>query len=90
MRRLSALPQRHGATEVTINDAMDSDNYSAATRAGHLELEKKLYGSETIYLLLHQRKANADRARTKAAILVAGLVLAACSLSWKALQAFIQ
>ena len=58
-------------------------------RLEYQELEKALYGSESIHLPLHQRQANADRVRTKTAILVAGLILAASIVAFHALRALL-
>lgn len=58
-------------------------------RLDHAALEKELAGDESSHLPWQRRMAIADAIKSKLAILVVFVILAACVLSWKALQAFI-
>lgn len=58
------------------------------SKLDYRELEKKLVGEESFHLPMQERMAKAEAIKSKLAILVVGMILVACVLSWKTLQAF--
>ena len=53
------------------------------------ELEKRLIGYENLHLPLQQRIAKLDSAKPKVAMLVVFLIMVACGLAWKTIEAFL-
>jgi hypothetical protein len=58
------------------------------SKLGYQELEKELLGEESFHIPLQKRMANAEAIQSRLAILVVGIILVACVLSWKTLKAF--
>ena len=58
------------------------------SKPGYQELEKELVGEESFHVPLQKRMANAEAIKARLAILVVFIILVACVLSWKTLQAF--
>ncbi len=59
------------------------------SKLSYQELEKQLIGYENLHLPPQQRMANVDSMKPKMALLVAFLILVACVLAWKTVEAFL-
>jgi hypothetical protein len=59
------------------------------SKLSYQELEKQLIGYENLHLPPQQRMANVDSIKPKLALLVAFLILVACVLAWKTVDAFL-
>lgn len=59
------------------------------SKLSYQELEKELIGYESLHLPPQQRMANVDSIKPKLAMLVAFLILVACVLAWKTVEAFL-